>query len=186
MNPIVRSFHSVMLPSILALLVMGQCFSEAGAAEHGHGRVNMQGSIIDTPCAIDVNSRDQTIDMAVIPVGQIIRDNHGPERAFHIRLINCTLTPLRPNSPDWSKFRITFDGPSTGQNLFRVSGDARGVGLQIADTAGAVAIPGEAMPAAELLIGNMQLNYTLRLMSNREHLRAGAYRTTIRFKLDYF
>lgn len=185
MNPISRSSCLCVLPSLLVLSLTG-LLTPACANDQGHGRVNMQGSIIDTPCAIDVNSRDQTIDMDTIPVGQIIRDGFGPRKTFRIRLINCSLTPLKPGRPDWSTFRITFDGPTTRQNLFSVSGAARGVGLRITDASGAIAVPGQPMSAGELMTDSMQLDYTLRLMSNREHLRAGTYRTAIRFKLDYF
>lgn len=176
--------RSILLPSLMVLLT--SLSLPAGAFNQGHGRVSMKGSIIDTPCAIDVSSLDQTIDMITIPVGQIMRDGYGPEKSFHIRLINCTLSPLLPNRPNWSKFRVTFDGPTTDLGLFSVRGEARGVGLQIADASGVVAVPGEPMPASNLLTGSMRLDYTLRLISNRQTLRAGAYRTTIRFKLDYF
>ncbi|VTR51655.1 P pilus assembly protein, pilin FimA [Serratia fonticola] len=37
--------------------------SHAAAGLAGWGRVNMQGSIIDTACAIAVESREQSIDM---------------------------------------------------------------------------------------------------------------------------
>ncbi|OKB66579.1 pilin [Serratia marcescens] len=168
--------------SLLALLAA----AGVQARDQGHGRVNMEGSIIDTPCAIDVASRDQTIDMLTLPVGQIIRDGYGPTRPFSIRLVDCALTPMLPNRPDWSHFRVTFDGPTAHDDLFSVSGQARGVGLQIADIAGAIAVPGKPMPASALQVGSMRLDYTLRLVGDHQTLRAGAYRTTIRFKLDYF
>lgn len=176
-----------LLLSLLALLLAGPFLSVmAKSGDQGHGRVNMQGSIIDTPCAIDVESWDQTIDMTAVPVGRIVRDGYGPEKPFHIRLINCSLPRQKPGAVDWSKFQVTFDGASTRDDLFSVSGEARGVGLRITDSQGGVAVPGEPMPTSGLLTDGMQLDYTLRLMSNRQSLRPGAYRTTIRFKLDYF
>lgn len=48
----------------------------------GEGRVNMQGSIIDTACAIAVESREQTIDMGITPLSEIIRDGHGRTKNF--------------------------------------------------------------------------------------------------------
>ncbi|WPU21985.1 fimbrial protein [Cedecea neteri] len=171
----------------LLMLLIGAGNSPASLVQdQGHGTVSMAGSIIDTPCAIDVPSRDQTIDMATLPLGQIIRDGQGPTSQFSIQLVNCTLTPLLPNRPDWSHFQVTFDGPTVRGNLFSVSGRARGVGLQIADAAGAIAVPGKPMPAYGLQLGDMRLNYTLRLVGDRHSLRAGTYQTTLRFKLDYF
>lgn len=36
------------------------------------GRVSMEGSITDTACAIDPGSLEQTIDMAIFPIGQLV------------------------------------------------------------------------------------------------------------------
>ncbi len=156
------------------------------AVDQGSGRVRMQGSIIDTPCAIAVDSRDQSIDMSVLPVEQIMRDGRGPTRPFSIRLVDCVLARDNPNQPDWSTFRVTFDGATTNDSLFAVNGQGRGVGLQIADEGGNIALPGEQMPPGNLRDGNMTLDYTIRLVADRKTLRAGSYRSTIRFKLDYY
>jgi len=156
------------------------------AAQQGHGSVRMQGSIIDTPCAIEAGSRDQSIDLSVIPVSQIVRDGQGPSKPFTIRLINCTLVPSRPYKSDWSSFRVTFDGSVTDQDLFSVTGDASGVGLQITDVSGNVAIPGQAMAIGLIEPGNMSLDYILRLMPDHHTLRPGTYRSVIRFKMDYY
>ncbi|BET81286.1 Fimbrial anchor (Mannose-resistance fimbriae), MrfB protein [Edwardsiella anguillarum] len=156
------------------------------ASDLGTGYVRMQGSIIDTPCSIAVESRDQIINMSVVPVAQIMRDSYGPTRSFRIRLEHCDLARDNPNQPDWNTFRVTFDGAATHHDLFAVSGEGRGVGLQIADEADNLAIPGVKMPAGNLHPGSNMLYYTMRLVTNHKKLQAGAYRTSIRFKLDYY
>lgn len=189
MRHIFRSTCQIVLPSMFTLIFFSVFLTEiACAKDQGHGRVNMQGSIIDTACAIDVNSRDQTINMASLPVGQIIRDGFGPEKPFSIHLINCTLKPSHPvpGLHEWSKFQVTFDGMTTRDSLFGVSGEAKGVGLQITGSQGEIAIPGEPMSFSALTDGDMHLDYTLRLMANHETVQAGNYKTAIRFKLDYF
>ncbi|WP_447885650.1 fimbrial protein [Serratia fonticola] len=149
----------------------------------GWGRVNMQGSIIDTACAIAVDSREQSIDMGVIPVADIIRDGQGRSKSFSIDLVNCVLE--RPGKQDWKQFQVTFDGDPEG-NLFGVSGGASGVGLQITDEWGNVALPGKVLPVVDIVPGNMQLNYSLKLVANNHALKSGDYFSSIRFKLDYF
>ncbi|WP_420284033.1 fimbrial protein [Serratia liquefaciens] len=155
------------------------------ADEHiaGWGRVNMQGSIIDTACAIAVNSREQTIDMGVLPLSDIIRDGQGRSQPFSIDLVNCITE--RPGKEGWKKFKVTFDGEANG-GLFGVNGDASGVALQIIDTQGNVAMPGKAMPPVDIIPGDSQLNYAMRLVANSHALKAGDYLSSIRFKLDYF
>lgn len=149
----------------------------------GWGRVSMQGTIIDTACAIAVNSREQTIDMGVLPLSDIIRDGQGRSRHFSIDLVNCITE--RPGKEGWKKFQVTFDGEAN-DGLFGVNGDASGVALQIIDTQGNVATPGKAMPPMDIIPGDNQLNYAMRLVANSQTLKAGDYLSSIRFKLDYF
>lgn len=168
-----------------ALLCLFLAEPAMGAMPPGWGRINMQGAIIETACAIDTGSRYQTIDMATLPFGQIIREGRGQSLAFRIHLVNCVLGRINPALPDWRRFQITFDGsPDTGG--FGVSGAARGVALQITDERGYIATPGEALPAVNIMPGEMLLNYSLRLVGNQQVLRAGDYYSTVRFKLDYY
>jgi type 1 fimbria pilin len=160
--------------------------SPAAIAHQGQGVVNMQGSIVDVPCAIAVSSRDQSIDLAVLPIGQMMRDGQGPENPFSIQLVNCSLQQMRPGRADWTQFRVTFAGDVTDRALFGVSGHVGGVGIQITDAAGHVAQSGVPMPPGALAPGDMRLDYHLRLVGTHQILRAGAYRTTVRFKMDYY
>ncbi|EPN2807070.1 fimbrial protein [Serratia marcescens] len=159
--------------------------AEAGSAIPGWGRVNMLGAIIDTACAIDINSRDQTIDMDVIPKSDIIRDGQGRTKPFSIELINCELERSGSKLPEWQHFQVTFDGDAEG-GLFGVRGEASGVALQITDKVGNIATPGEPLPLGNVIPGNMQLSYSMKLVSNNHELKVGDYFSSIRFKLDYF
>ncbi|SNY79823.1 Pilin (type 1 fimbria component protein) [Enterobacter sp. CC120223-11] len=155
------------------------------ATQQGQGRVSMQGAIIDTACAISVDSREQVIDMGRVPIADIIRDGQGIRRDFSIKLVNCVLERPYSNKPDWKQFQVTFDGDAEG-DLFGVRGDASGVALRILDKVGNVAMPGKALPLENIIPGDLQLDYTLRLVANNHALRSGDYFSTIRFKLDYF
>jgi type 1 fimbria pilin len=181
MNQLIRF---VVAPCILiGTLIPPQ--TQAATQAQGWGRINMQGAIIDTACAIAAGSREQIIDMGSIPVADIIRDGQGITKPFSIELINCILT--RPNNtlPDWRHFQVTFDGEADGE-LFGVQGEAKGVALQIADGQGNIATPGKPLPLGDISLGAMQLKYAMRLVSNSQAVRAGAYSTAVRFKLDYY
>ncbi|MGQ8776491.1 fimbrial protein [Serratia sp. NA_112.1] len=149
----------------------------------GWGQVNMQGSIIDTACAIAVDSRDQSVDMGIIPLADIIRDGQGRSKPFSIDLVNCVLD--RPGKEGWKHFQVTFDGDPDG-GLFGVRGGASGVGLQIADSLGNIVSPGKALPFIDIIPGSMQLNYSLKLVANNDVLTSGDYFSSLRFKVDYF
>lgn len=173
------------LHCLLMLLIWGSStLTPVHAQLEERGRVSIQGSIIDTPCAIATGSRDQSIEMAAVTTGEIRHNGHGPERNFSISLNNCTLSSTNSPASDSSHFSMTFEGPSD-DGLFSVDG-VSGVGLQIRDIAGNIAIPGQPMPSGTLASGTQRLDYTLRLSANHDAPEAGEYHTTLRFKVDYF
>lgn len=142
------------------------------------GRVSMQGSIIDTPCAIATDDLEQTIDLGITTMGDIVQDGRGTEQKFSLHFVNCD------SGAGSHEFQTTFDGPAQG-DVFNLDG-ASGVGLQVIDSAGNVAIPGKPMPAIILTADNQRVDYTLRLMGNNHQLKAGNYHSVLRFKVDYF
>ncbi|MEX6285729.1 fimbrial protein [Providencia hangzhouensis] len=149
------------------------------------GSVKMSGSIIETACAIDVGSRDQTINMGSLSLSDIRRDGQGPAHPFVIKLVNCVLERQNPNKPNWQYFRVTFDGAHQ-RGLFSVNGQANGVGLQIKrNDDGAIIVPGQALSAQTLTQGSHDLAYELRLVANHAPLVSGQYYSQLRFKLDY-
>ncbi|HHQ4314452.1 TPA: fimbrial protein [Serratia fonticola] len=169
--------------SALCLLMLLPIQSSQAAA--GWGRVNMQGAVIETACAIDTDSRDQTIDMSVLPLSQIMRDGQGLTRPFSIRLVNCVLDRIDDNLPQWQRFQVTFDG-RVDNGLFGVDGQAQGVALQLTDRYGNIIMPGNPTSLPDIVVGERELNYSLRLVSNQQTLRSGEYTSTIRFKMDYY
>lgn len=175
--------RTILLPCILIPYVSG-AENNIRAAQINHGIVNMQGSIIDTPCAIATADRAQGIDMTTTTVGEIIHNGGGRKNPFSLILINCNLHLDQQTQTLSSHFQTTFDGPSS-DGLFSVNG-ASGVGLEITDSAGNVAQPGKALPPGILSNGSQILQYQMRLMSNRDRLKVGEYTATIRFKVDYF
>lgn len=157
--------------------------AKAAGSFHERGRVNMQGTIIDTACSIAVESQEQTVDMDIVPLADIIRDGHGQTTPFSIELVNCVAK--RSGKEDWKPFQVTFEGDAEGR-LFGVQGEASGVALQITDAYGNIAAPGTPLPSGNIRPGNMRLDYRLKLMANNHALKSGDYFSSVRFRLDYF
>lgn len=145
----------------------------------------MQGAVIETACAIDTDSRDQTIDISVMPLTKIIRDGQGLTLPFTIRLVNCVLNRVDDNLTQWQRFQVTFDG-RVDNGLFGVDGQAEGIALQLTDRHGNIIMPGNPTPLPDVVVSDRELNYFLRLVSNQKTLRSGEYTSTIRFKMDYY
>ncbi len=146
------------------------------------GSISMNGSIVNSACAIDTGSYAQTVDMGVLPVSTLHQQGRGPVHPFSIALIGCTLTPY--TGAAWQTFSVTFDGPTDGER-FSVSGDARGVALRLQDVQGQPIYPGQSTPKQALFPGNSVLHYGLQLVSDTGPLRPGDYQSALRFKLDY-
>lgn len=108
---------SLLMASLLSLSVM------ADPMKTDWGRVSMEGSITDTACAIDPGSLEQTIDMAIFPIGQLVQNGIGDEHPFAIRLLDCTIVHPDPDKSNQQHFVVTFDGAADGNN-FAVNGDA--------------------------------------------------------------
>lgn len=175
-----KIFSAVLL--FFSTFLSGQ--SNAGHINWGRGTVSVQGSIIDAACAISVDSRDQTIDVGISSTGNLRRGQEISKK-LSIELINCVLERPVQNHHGWSHFQVTFDGDADGE-LFGISGDAKGMAIQISDENGHIARPGEALPAANITPGTMNLNYKIRLVANGQAIVPGDYFSAIRFKTDYF
>ncbi|MGL1812367.1 UNVERIFIED_CONTAM: type 1 fimbrial protein [Serratia marcescens] len=172
-------------PVTTCLFILTAFTVQAGSAIQGWGRVNMQGAIIDTACAISVESRYQTVDMDIVPIADIIRDGQSQIKNFSIELVNCTLERANNKFPNWKQFQVTFDGDAEG-GLFGMRGEASGIALQITDAAGNIAMPGHPLPRGDIIPGDMRLSYALKLVANNHAPKAGDYFSAVRFKLDYF
>ncbi|WP_049613762.1 fimbrial protein [Yersinia pekkanenii] len=167
------------MASLMSLSVM------ADPMKTDWGRVSMEGSITDTACAIDPGSLEQTIDMAILPIGQLAQNGMGNEHPFEIRLLDCRLADADPAKSNSQHFAVSFDGAADGSH-FAVYGEAEGIAMQIIDDKGNLSTPGIQSPDINIIPADMKLNYALRLVGNGKMLRAGTYHSSVRFKLDYY
>lgn len=152
---------------------------------NGAGDVHIVGSIVDTACAIDIDSIDQTIDMGVVPLNRIIKDGQSVKKTFFVKLVRCLLNKNEKGLAKWQYFTVTFDGMND-DGLFTVEGDAKGIAIRIIDSLGNIVKPGESLPPEKIEPGDMTLNYSIQLVSNHEMLRAGEYNSIIKYKMDYY
>lgn len=177
--------HQIAFKWSLCFLVTSFTSPLVFAAGQGAGSVTLNGEITDAACTIAMDSRDQVIDMGVLPVGTLRQDGQGPKQDFEIQLVNCDLVKDSDPSQTWRALRMTFDGPADN-GLFQVFGEARGVGLLMQDAQQRQVMPGEASPEQDIVPPSMRLAYQLRLVSDARPLRAGHYQSLIRFKVDYY
>lgn len=185
-----KTFISLAISSSLVMFISPGVVAQEPA--QGDGLVTLGGEVVDSACGLELVSVDQTIDMDPEPIGRFLRRARGQDQSFQLRLVNCTLSrtdPSRPGVtlPDWQHLRVTFDGPTDrGGRSFAVFGGSQGVALNIEDSAGQLSVPGQPMTPHPLTEGDMTLHYTLHFVGNGLPIVAGAHRTAVRFKLEYF
>lgn len=150
------------------------------------GRASFKGQIIMPACTLAMEDIYQSVDMGNIPVRNLQGSFAGPVKKFRLRLRNCELAGTSKHVYTASRIRVTFDGlQGETPDRFSVTGEARGVDLQILDNRGYPARAGFPMPPL-LLTGNEEsLNYTLQVVRNGQPVRAGDYYAVLRFKVDY-
>lgn len=160
-----------------------QLQSEAGREEKyvwWQGQAYFKGQVIIPACTLAMNDTYQEVDMGYIPIRDLHSGISGPEREFRLQLRNCELVKTG------SHIRVTFDG-SQGEKAetFLLSGQAKGVELQILDNHGCFAYVGKAMHPLLLDSNDYSLDYTLRIVRNGHNLKSGEYYAVLRFKIDY-
>lgn len=167
----------------LALLIFWIGVINAFANDHELiGKVSMQGSILESTCSISMDSYDQSIEMGIIPMGSINQYGYGPKTYFSIQLINCHFGKMTEQPSNY--FTLKFDGPAR-DNLFEVFGHAKGVALFLEDDSGQQIYPNKSIKQQPIKFGEANLKYGLSLVRNDSPLKAGKYKTIIKFKIDY-
>lgn len=173
-----RHFNAVMVLLCMAHPVV--------AAGHGHGHIQVQGSIIDTPCAIATSDADQSIELGNVPASELINDGHGPQVPFTVHLVNCVLNQNTSQTHQpWKDVRITFEGAADGPNLFALQGSGSGEGVAILDEIGTPVTPNQPVPPIKIVPGKMALHYRMQLMGDSHPLQPGSYYTTLRYFMEY-
>ncbi|WP_337228510.1 fimbrial protein [Proteus faecis] len=164
----------------------GMCSSVFSAHDsQGHGKVSVMGEIVDTPCTLDTGSKDQTIDMGMIPISTLKQFGKSSPIFFNIKLINCRWQNYSDIDDNWKSFDITFNGPAKG-NYFKTSGEAKGIALSIYDSLKNNVIPGKELPLQNIAPGDINLRYELHLVRDDQLLESGFYHAVINFKVSYY
>lgn len=137
--------------TLLAAVIAFGSVSMAHAADQGHGKITITGSIIDAPCSIAPESIDQTVELGQISNIALKDGGQSTPQNFSIKLENCSFgDPVAKN-----KVSLTFTGmeSSAKNGLLGITGNAKGASVAITDGSGSVIALGK--PTQEqILAGN--------------------------------
>jgi len=150
-----------------------------------HGRATFKGQVVVSSCSLAMEDAWQSVDMGSMPVRKLQNSSVGPEKMFRLQLRGCRVTGHKLSEP-LPRVWVTFDGiPGDTPDTFRLSGQAKGVGLQILDSQGYTARAGEVM-SPQFVYGNENnLNFMLRVVRTGQPLYPGDYHSVLRFRVYY-
>ncbi|EPZ8357871.1 fimbrial protein [Klebsiella pneumoniae] len=168
------------------LFILLFCSSSYAAPENqGKGKITVSGEIVESACTISTDDIWQEIDFGNLSLGEFADGNTPASKPLSIQLINCTLD--KKNGGVWSSASITFDGERDehSKNMFAVTGDGKGVAINLTDINGNKAIPGQPLPAVAVQEDKTNLTFNLFLERNGDVLTPGKLSSFIRFMVSY-
>ncbi|WP_332768592.1 fimbrial protein [Pseudomonas koreensis] len=153
------------------------------AGDQGHGKITFTGSIIDSPCSIDPNSVDQTIQLGAVSSVALVDGGTSAPKPFEIRLEKCSLDTAKT-------VKTTFNGPTGQGDLLGITGDASGAGIALTDGDGALIKLGTASTGQLVSVGasNATLAFSAHLKGNgggADSIIPGEFSSVATFMLSY-
>ena len=160
------------------------------------GVVDVSGSLVDTPCSLDMSSADQAIDLGNVSRSQLMRpgDEASPV-SFQLRFVDCqrasgSLLSERTGNLVWSAWQpvvsVAFLAPADEDDprLVKVQG-VTGMGLRLTDALGRDVRLGARGEPLFLAHGNDTLTWQVQPRRTTAALSNGAFRATVDFRLVY-
>lgn len=154
------------------------------------GTLQMQGSVVNTPCAIDNDSASQSVALGQLRTAEINDKNTVSSPVdFSIKLIGCAIDT-------YSKASVTFSGNTLAGNSMALapvgsqanSTVAKGIGIQILQDGNTVQVDGEKATAAKSLnSGNSDLKFQAQYVAlgNATEVTPGAANANVSFTVNY-
>ncbi|MBF7979194.1 MULTISPECIES: fimbrial protein [Rahnella] len=159
------------------------------------GVINFEGSVVNTPCIIQSDSKSQTVLLGDVTAKALKTSGaKGPSKGFNIQLVDCDLTGVTAAgaaAANYSTATVKFTGTTVSGNtkalaLGAADNSATNVGVEIAQNGTALALDGSADAAAQTLNANgSTIPFTANLVSTAANPTAGAANAMVNFTVTY-
>ena len=183
--------------ALSGLLLMSSAHqARAGAVDGMSGVLDISGSLHNSPCALDMTSAYQDVDLGSVSRSQLQRPgDKAPPVAFQLRFVDCqrasgSIQSERTGNLVWSAYQpvvsVAFVAPADADDprLVRVQG-VTGMGLLLTDDRGRDAGLGRRGEPLFLQHGNDTLTWHVQPVRTAAALGSGAFRAAIDFRLVY-
>lgn len=172
----------------LVLLSATSLMANAAVKDQGHGTVTFTGSIIEAPCSITPETKDQTVSLGQVSNVALKDGGHSTPKNFYIKLENCDLTSADPGKIN--TVTVSFTGATSidGADLLGITGTAKGAGIALTDGAGNLIKLGNPTSAQSLGQGNNTLSFAAYLQGSKAEnavIVPGEFQSVADFTLAY-
>ena len=168
----------------------------AGAVDGMSGVLDVSGSLHNSPCALDMTSAYQDVDLGSVSGSQLLRPgDQATPVAFQLRFVDCqrasgSIQSERTGNLVWSAYQpvvsVAFVAPADADDprLVKVQG-ITGMGLLLTDALGRDAGLGSRGEPLFLQHGSDTLTWHVRPVRTSAALSRGAFRAAVDFRLVY-
>jgi len=158
--------------------------ASASAKNMGKGKVGFEGEIVEVPCSIATESREQAVSFGDISA----RSGANLRKEVVIRLVDCELGSKQRPGYIYETAQIKFSGEADPNDptLLAIKGDAKGLSFHLSTDEGAKISLDTSKHDYELVEGNNTLRFLTELKVDKNQQRAGNFYATLRFIFSYF
>ena len=182
----------VVCPQALAL-TEGRDLSQVDGE---HGLLEVKGELVDAPCRLSMESRDQTVDLGTLSTADLSAPGaRSQPLTFTVRLEGCLVaagrqydarTGTMTRGADQPVVNVSFVAPAdfSDPSLMRLSG-VQGIALRMTDDRNHDIRLGSRGVPRLLTPGENQLRWTVVAERTPEALVPGAFRAVADFRMNY-
>lgn len=199
-----RLWRRMVLAALLSSMVgsiMMVASTQVGAAtldnvDGNHGILTISGELVDSPCRLSMESRDQTVDLGTLTTSDLdYIGAHSQPLEFMVHLEGCLrasghLRDTRTDSTTWSVdqpvVNVAFMAPAdtSDPSLLKLNG-VQGIALRLKDARHHDVILGSRGLPQLLIPGDNTLRWTIMAERVPGPLMPGAFRAVTDFRLSY-
>ncbi|WP_054178528.1 fimbrial protein [Trabulsiella odontotermitis] len=149
------------------------------------GTIKFNGSIVDSPCVISSESKNQEVDLGAVKSSTFAATgDKSTATPFQIKLEECDLTAGQ------TKVNVVFTGIGDDDDTSLLSvdngaGSATGVGIGLFDAKGEAIALNDGASLEALSEGETILNYDARYVSTKDAVTVGSASGQVDFSLTY-
>ncbi|HIF2548598.1 TPA: fimbrial protein [Salmonella enterica] len=155
--------------------------TQTPAAGGNHGVIHFKGEITDSPCSLDADSADQTVDLGQVSSSKLKDGGTSDATFFNIVLKDCDVDSVgKTVSATWSGI-----ADASLPTAWGISGEATGAGIVLHDNSEQTINVGDTVSLGEIAKGDNTIVMSAFLKGDGQTIVPGTFESAANFQLSY-